>query len=146
MGRYEGQNDKRFGLVASAKDKILPAFGVKNDYMTTLRFRGGPWFNDPPNSVKSCCALNSVATEFSCQGLELDLPIVCWGDDLLWDDGWKTKKTTRRSKLKDPHMIRLNSYRVLLSRGRDGIIIFVPPLEKLDSTYKVLVKSGLKIL
>ena len=146
MGRYEGQNEKRFGLIASAKDKILPAFGVDNDYMTTLRFRGGPWFNDPPNSVKSCCAFNSVATEFQCQGLELDLPIVCWGDDLLWDDGWKIKKTTRRTKAKDPHTLRLNSYRVLLSRGRDGIIIFVPPLEKLDSTYKVLVKSGLKIL
>ena len=30
-GRYEGQTEKRFGLVASARDKILPAFGVKND-------------------------------------------------------------------------------------------------------------------
>ena len=146
MGRYEGQNEKRFGLIASSKSNILPAFGIDNDFMTTRRFRGGPWFNDPPNSVKSCCAFNSVATEFQCQGLELDLPIVCWDDDLLWDDGWKTKKTTRRSKVKDPHTLRLNSYRVLLSRGRDGIIIFVPPLEKLDSTHKVLVDSGLKIL
>ena len=111
--------------------------------MTTRRFRGGPWFNDPPNSVKSCCAFNSVATEFQCQGLELDLPIVCWDDDVLWNDGWKTKKTTRRSKVKDPHTIRLHSYFVLLSRGRDGIIIFVPPVEKLDPTYKVLVDSGL---
>lgn len=145
-GRYEGQNEKRFGIIASAKDKILPAFGVDNDFMTTRRFKGGPWFNDPPNSVASCCALNSVATEFQCQGLELDLPIVCWGDDLLWDDCWKTKKTTRRSKAKDPHTLRLNSYRVLLSRGRDGIIVFVPSLEKLDQTHKFLVDSGLKIL
>ena len=35
-GRYEGQNEKRFGLIASARDKILPAFGVDNDYMTTV--------------------------------------------------------------------------------------------------------------
>ena len=67
--------------------------------MNTLRFRGGPWFNDPPNSVKSCCAFNSVATEFQCQGLELDLPIVCWDDDVLWNDGWKTKKKTREVEI-----------------------------------------------
>ena len=52
----------------------------------------------------------------------------------------------RRSKAKDPHTLRLNSYRVLLSRGRDGIIVFVPSLEKLDQTHKFLVDSGLKIL
>jgi len=144
IGRYDGQNEKRFGLIASAKDKILPAFGIDNDFMTTRRFKGGPWFNDPPNSITSCCALNSVATEFQCQGLELDLPIVCWGDDLLWEDNWKT--FSKRSKAKDPHNLRLNSYRVLLSRGRDGMVIFVPPIKKLDSTYEFLVKCGLKIL
>ena len=144
IGRYEGQNEKRFGLIASARDKILPEFGIDNDFMTTRRFKGGPWFNDSPNSTTSCCALNSVATEFQCQGLELDLPIVCWGDDLLWEDNWKT--FSKRSKAKDPHTLRLNSYRVLLSRGRDGMVIFVPPIKKLDSTYEFLVKCGLKIL
>jgi len=144
IGRYEGQNEKRFGLIASARDKILPEFGIDNDFMTTRRFKGGPWFNDSPNSITSCCALNSVATEFQCQGLELDLPIVCWGDDLLWEDNWKT--FSKRSKAKDPHTLRLNSYRVLLSRGRDGMVIFVPPIKKLDSTYEFLVKCGLKIL
>ena len=142
IGRYYGQNEKRFGLLASARDKILPAFGIDNDFMTTRRFRGGPWFNDPPNSTASCCALNSVATEFQCQGLELDFPIVCWGDDLLWEDKWKT--FSKRSKAKDPHNLRLNSYRVLLSRGRDGMVIFVPSISKLDSTYEFLLKCGLK--
>ena len=123
---------------------IGPEFGIDNDFMTTRRFKGGPWFNDSPNSTTSCCALNSVATEFQCQGLELDLPIVCWGDDLLWEDNWKT--FSKRSKAKDPHTLRLNSYRVLLSRGRDGMVIFVPPIKKLDSTYEFLVKCGLKIL
>ena len=144
IGRYYGQTEKRFGLLASSKGKILPEFGINNDWMTTSRFRGGPWFNDPPNSLLSCCALSSVATEFQCQGLELDFPIVCWGDDLLWEDKWKTFST--RSKAKDPHNLRLNSYRVLLSRGRDGIIIFVPLIEKLDSTYEFLLKCGLKTI
>ena len=144
IGRYDGQYDKRFGLIASSKDKILPEFGIDNDYNTTKNIEPGPWFNDLPNSTASCCALNSVITEYQCQGLELDLPIVCWGDDLLWEDNWKTFSYHKGAK--DPHTLRLNSYRVLLSRGRDGMVIFVPPIKKLDSTYEFLVKCGLKIL
>ena len=139
--RYDNQNEKRFGLLASSNAKILPNYGVFNDWQSTRFLKIGPWYNDEPTSTQSCCALNSVATEFSCQGLELDMPIVCWGEDLIWNDGWKT--TTKRSKAKNPHLLRLNSYRVLLTRGRDGIMIYIPNEIKLDSTYKILVKSGL---
>ena len=144
IGRYDGQYDKRFGLIASSKDKILPEFGIHNDYNTTKNIKPGPWFNGLPNSTESCCALNSVITEYQCQGLELDFPIVCWGDDLRWEDNWKT--FSHHKGAKDPHNLRLNSYNVLLSRGRDGMVIFVPPIKKLDSTYEFLVKCGLKIL
>ncbi|MEO8196968.1 MAG: DNA/RNA helicase domain-containing protein, partial [Thermoanaerobaculia bacterium] len=37
-------------------------------------FRVGKWFNDGPQSARSCCHLDTVITEFQCQGLELDLP------------------------------------------------------------------------
>ncbi|WP_406533984.1 DNA/RNA helicase domain-containing protein [Methanobrevibacter sp.] len=33
----------------------------------------------------------------------------------------------------DNNIYRINSYRVLLTRGREGFIIFVPPTAKLDS-------------
>tara|TARA_B100000378_G_scaffold78354_1_gene61158 strand:+ start:90 stop:1928 length:1839 start_codon:yes stop_codon:yes gene_type:complete len=139
--RYDGQDEKRFGLIASSKAKILPKYGIQNDFMTTRRVRFGPWYSDEPSSEKSCCALNSTVTEFGCQGLELDMPIICWGEDLIWENNWKTFSKSRGQK--DPHMLRLNSYRVLLSRGRDGIIVFIPDTPELKPTYKILVESGL---
>jgi DUF2075 family protein len=124
--------------------------------------REGPWYNDPPSSFNSCCALRDVATEFSCQGLELDFPIVCWGNDFLWiDNQWKSpysknsdgvllqsviakKAKTNRSKAKDPHQLRVNSYRVLLTRGRDGFIIFVPNEIGMRSTFEALKGAGVR--
>ncbi|MBE3032418.1 MAG: DUF2075 domain-containing protein [Actinobacteria bacterium] len=36
--------------------------------------------------------------------------------------------------VRDPFQLRVNAYRVLLTRGRDGAVIFVPPLAELDAT------------
>ena len=76
--RYEGEDSKRYGLLASSKDKTLPRYGVLNDYYSMQRMKIGPWYIDPVTSERSCCSLRDVATEFQCQGLELDMPIVCW--------------------------------------------------------------------
>ncbi len=141
--RYQGQEDKRYGLLASSKAKNLPAWGIHNEYNYTKNMREGPWYNDPPSSFNSCCALRDVATEFSCQGLELDFPIVCWGNDFTWDGKWKSPPA-RRSKAKDPHQLRVNSYRVLLTRGRDGFIVFVPNEIGMRSTYEALVGAGVR--
>lgn len=140
--RYHHQSDKRYGLLASSRAKNLTQYNIPNDYKTTQRLKVGAWYIDPPDSPESCCALNAVATEFACQGLELDFPIVCWGDDLIWKDGtWVTK--SRQRQVRNPLRLRLNSYRVLLTRGRDGFVVFVPPDSKLDSTYEALRSAGL---
>lgn len=145
--RYQGQEDKRYGLLASSKAKNLPAWGIHNEYNYTKNMREGPWYNDPPGSFNSCCALRDVATEFSCQGLELDFPIVCWGNDFTWvENRWKTPKVTKLNKAKDPHQLRVNSYRVLLTRGRDGFIVFVPNEIGMRSTYEALVGAGVREL
>ncbi len=34
-------------------------------------------------------------------------------------------------------------YRVLLTRGRDGTVVFVPPLPELSETYGYLVAAGM---
>ncbi len=125
--RYAGNNNARFGLIASSKARNLPAHGIRNDYSFTKRLRIGPWFNDPVTSDRSCCRLDETATEFQIQGLELDLPLLCWGDDLWWDGLEWASRPSPRSRAKDPHQLRVNSYRVLLSRGRDGFVIFAPP-------------------
>ena len=141
--RYRDQEDKRFGLLASSKAKNLPKWGIHNEYNYTKNMREGPWYNDPPSSINSCCALRDVATEFSCQGLELDFPIICWGDDFVWDGFWKSPPA-KRSKAKNPHRLRVNSYRVLLTRGRDGFIIFIPLEIGMQSTYEALKMGGVK--
>ena len=108
--RYEGQEDKRFGLIASSKATNLEEYEIHVNFQYTKNLRVGEWYNDPPTSHWSCCELHDVATEFQCQGLELDYPIVGWGRDLRWvDDKWKTPRTTSRNQAKDPHRLRMNS-------------------------------------
>lgn len=141
--RYEGHPLKRYGLLASSKPSrsIVDELGVPRDFQTTKRLKFGPWYNDPPDSPLSCCQLTSAVTEFGCQGLELDIPIVCWGEDLRWEDaGWVATLLPRKAQ--DPFQLRINAYRVLLSRGRDGIVIWVPPIQKMQQTYQTLKRSG----
>lgn len=143
--RYQTQCDKRYGLLTSSRARNLTQYGINNDYMATQRLKVGAWYVDPPDSPLSCCALETVVTEFSSQGLELDFPIIAWGDDLLWRNGaWST--STRQKNVRNPLRLRLNSYRVLLTRGRDGWIVFVPPESKMDDTFERLQKSGLILL
>jgi hypothetical protein len=141
--RYAGNLDKRYGLLASSKAKNLDRYGVRNGFNFTKVLKEGPWYNDPPESRLSCCALHDVATEFACQGLELDFPIVSWGSDLVWNGSRWQSPPQPRSQARDPHTLRLNSYRVLLSRGRDGFVVFVPDEPQMNLTCDALRDAGL---
>jgi DUF2075 family protein len=146
LDRYTGELDKKYGYLASSKAKNLSKYGIPNEYQVTQNMKVGPWYNDEPNSQKSCCQFNDAATEFSCQGLELDFPIVGWGDDLIWNGKQWSSKPQPRSKAHNPHQLRVNSYRVLLSRGRDGFAIFIPNERTLDATYNALIAAGVHSL
>lgn len=125
LRRYDEAAEKRYGLLASSKARNLRAIGIDNEFQATRRLKVSTWFNAPPSDPRSGCQLSQPVTEFQCQGLELDMPIVCWGDDLGWEAGrWTSRRWTRAAR--DSHKLRLNSYRVLLTRGRDGVIVFVP--------------------
>ena len=52
----------------------------------------------------------------------------------------------RASHVKDPYRLRVNSYRVLLTRGRDAAVIFVPPDPLFDATAAWLQGHGVKVL
>ena len=144
--RYADEPDRRYGLLGSSKAKHLAEYGMSTAWMITKRFRTGPWYNDPASSPNSSCAMLETATEFSCQGLELDFAIVGWDDDLAWDGvQWQTSRRPHKAA-KDARQLRINSYRVLLTRGRDGMIIFVPPVSGLDATYDTLIASGARPL
>ncbi len=139
--RYVGDPGKRYGLLASSKARDLEFYGIRNDFYTTRSLKIGPWYNAAPDDPRSCCALTSTVTEFGCQGLELDFPLVCWGSDMLWDSGgWRTPMS--KINARNPRTLRLNSYRVLLTRGRDGLCIFVPPARRYEPTVRALLAAG----
>jgi hypothetical protein len=146
--RYADARFARYGLVASSKDKWLPQFGVDNTFQSTKQLRVGPWYNAEPSDPRSCCQLDSVATEFSSQGLELDCALLAWGSDLLWTGtDWSIEHAGKnRPPLKDPLTVRRNVYRVLLTRGRDGTVVFVPDDRRLDATFTRLLESGMRAL
>ncbi|PEA85999.1 DNA/RNA helicase domain-containing protein [Bacillus thuringiensis] len=84
-----------------------------------------------------CRALNYSSTEFQTQGLELDMTLVHWDDDLYLQNGtWKGQHY--QWGVEDPFQIKLNAYRVILTRGRDGTIIYIPPKTILDKTWNLL--------
>lgn len=146
--RYADDPKARFGLIASSRDRDLPAFGIPNDYPSTRLVKVGPWYGDDEDDYggASCRLLHTCLTEFGTQGLELDAALLAWGTDLIQEDGrWSSKRAARHlknAKVKNPHQLRLNTYRVLLTRGRDGTVIFVPPLGILDETYRYLRSAG----
>ncbi|WP_298830102.1 DNA/RNA helicase domain-containing protein [uncultured Planococcus sp.] len=144
--RYFEDQNKRYGLIASSRSKILPRFGVDTSFQGTSNVNIAKWFNEDPLNAESGCSLKTVATEFSCQGLELDFPIVSWGEDLVWKNGKWSSNNHRNPKAKDAHLLRINSYRVLLTRGRDGMIIYIPQDPQLDETYKLFKMMGLELM
>ena len=148
--RYADAKFARYGLVASSKDKWLPQFGVDNSYFGTRRVneRVGRWYNAEPSDAQSCCQLETVATEFSSQGLELDCALLAWGSDLLWSgDEWSIKHSGKtKVPLKDPLAVRKNVYRVLMTRGRDGTVVYVPEDPRMDGTFERLRAAGIREL
>ena len=145
--RFQGELSKRYGILASSKDRILPEYGINNGFQDTKRVKNARWYNEELGTPGSCCNMEEVVTEFGCQGLELDMAIVAWGNDFLWNGKeWELRKMRPRTPQIDPHQLRLNSYRVLLTRSREGIIIFVPPKPEFDQTEHALLAAGARIL
>jgi hypothetical protein len=147
--RYGESPRSRYGLVASSKDKLLLDWGVDNSFQTTKRLRAGPWFNQATAHPLSCCRLDTVATtEFAAQGLELDMALLAWGTDFVREHGVWTNRSARGTQgpVVDTLALRRNSYRVLLTRGRDGTVLFVPPVDALRETVLHLERSGIELL
>jgi DUF2075 family protein len=140
--KYRDLPDSRFGILMSSRDRDLKEFGVEQNRF----FRAGPWYADPESSPGSCRRLQEPATEFAAQGLELDHVLLVWGCDFVvnkrqWDNS--SAKKYRDRSVKDALQLRRNAYRVLLTRGREGIIICLPAgLTSLDETYQLLLDSG----
>ena len=114
------------------------------------------WFLADKDDVRSSFYLEDVATEYAVQGLELDWVCVCWDASLRrLNEEWGLYKFvgTKFQKRSKEHQRKylLNAYRVLLTRARQGLIIFVPEGDSTDKTrdpsfydgtYEYLVNCG----
>ena len=131
----KARGSERYGLVASSNAIRLKSEGifVKSDIDPTK------WFLNDKQDVRSSYALEDVATEFDIQGLELDWVGVCWDSNFYWDgQGWCVRqfKGSKWVSVKDLARAQYikNSYRVLLTRARQGMVIFMPHGSPKDPT------------
>lgn len=148
---YKDDPEARFGILASSRDNLLERYGIQNGFHATKQVRLGPWYSMGQERAESCRQLDKTVTEFGSQGLELTMALVCWGSDLIRVDGKWTSHLSRKYarggvKVRDPHQLRVNAYRVLMTRGRDGAVVYVPKDTLLDETYDYLCRAGFGML
>jgi hypothetical protein len=89
------------------------------------------WFLKEGLDIRSCNALEDVATEFDVQGLEVDWAAIAWDLNLIRQDGQWIARQFRGSGWNIVHRdlqkrYVQNAYRVLLTRARQGMVLFVP--------------------
>jgi hypothetical protein len=154
--RNRARGTERFGLVASSKAQRLKPHAID------IRVNVDPvhWFLNGKEDTRSSYYLEDAATEFQVQGLELDWACVTWDGDLRFtDSGWSFHdfRGDRWCNIvnSDNQRYLRNSYRVLLTRARQGMVIFVPPgdsgdptrsPEIYDSTFDYLTELGITAL
>lgn len=133
--RARARGSERFGLVASSKAQRLKPHAID------IRVEVNPvhWFLNGREDTRSSFYLEDAATEFQVQGLELDWACVTWDGDLRYNGGgWNYHdfRGDRWCNIQNPdnrNYLR-NAYRVLLTRARQGMVIFIPPGTSSDPT------------
>jgi hypothetical protein len=139
--RAVNRGSSRVGLAGSASAARLRVDGLEPSYDFHRFFDWEHWFLDGGQDVRSSSRLEVFATQFEIQGLELDWVCLCWGDDLVWKDGtWIGSRFNNREwkplTSSEKYRYLLNAYRVLLTRSRQGTVIYVPTGAPSDGTRK----------
>ena len=126
------------GLLTSSGAVRLVAEGVPPAPRSNELDAIAHWFLKPYTDYRSAGALETPLSEFGCQGLELDYVGLCWGGDLLWRNGWAPRTMAapnwREVSKEERRQHRINGYRVLLTRARAGLVIYVPRGDPEDGT------------
>jgi hypothetical protein len=133
--KKNAKGTERIGVVASSGGRRLRADGidVKNE------IEPANWFLNGKDDVRSSFYLEEIATEFDIQGLEIDFTCVAWDINLYHDNSGWNFQNFKGSKWQNINQdaaknYLLNSYRVLLTRARQGMIVFVPDVDNSDET------------
>jgi hypothetical protein len=132
---------RRSGLVCSAGARRLRADGIYPNFPHMEADTVANWFLAHWPDVRASDALEMPATQFACQGLELDYVGLCWGNDLIrrpGRQGWVARSFagTRWQEPRGEAAIayQINTYRVLLTRARYATVIWVPEGDIMDDT------------
>lgn len=133
--RNRARGSERFGLVASSGASRLKPEGIN----VHEKIDAPTWFLNGHDDVRSSYYMEDPATEFDIQGLELDWAGVCWDADFRSIDGkWQFHRFsgTRWQNVNDENRraYLTNAYRVLLTRARQGMIVYVPTGDVIDAT------------
>lgn len=125
--RAQSRGTERYGLIASSGAKRLRADGI--DVSADIKVE--KWFLKGKDDVNSSYFMELAATEFQIQGLEIDWAVVAWeADHRYTDDGFRYfvfSGSSWKNIRSDQEMRYLkNAYRVLLTRARQGLAIYVP--------------------
>jgi hypothetical protein len=154
--RHQARGSERFGLLASSGGHRLRPEGIH----VIAKIDAPTWFLNDRTDVRSSFYCEEVASEFDVQGLELDWAGVCWDADFRYSDSrwshlnfrgtrWQQVNATERQ------LYLKNAYRVILTRARQGMIIFVPQGSDedptrlpafYDQTFHFLQACGLRVL
>ena len=155
--KKSAKGTERPGMLATSRAQRLIPFAIDSSKgVNEVRY-----FLDGKQSNKSSYFLEDAASEFVCQGLELDYSLVCWDADVRYSRGtwqyynsqniqekgivWHNNRANKQEAK--------NAYRVLLTRARQGMVIFIPngnyppdetrKQEFYDGTYNYLKSLGI---
>ena len=154
--RDQARGSERFGLLASSGGHRLRPEGVH----VRSKMDAPTWFLNDRMDVRSSFYCEEVGTEFDVQGLELDWAGVCWDADYRYRNGRWLHLAFRGTcwqqvNVPERQLYLKNAYRVILTRARQGMIIFVPrgaaedptrPPEFYDQTFAFLQRCGLPVV
>lgn len=141
--RSQARGTERFGLVPSSGAQRLRPEGIH----IKAEIEPANWFLNPSTDVRSSYYLEDVASEFLVQGLELDWVGVCWDGDFHHNNqnwNYQSFKGTKWQCINDAsrRLYLKNASRVILTRARQGMILFVPKGDVSDRTRSPLFYDG----
>ena len=141
--KKSAKGSERTGVVASSGGIRLRPFGLN----VKAKIDAPIWFLNDKDDIRSSYFLEEVATEFDIQGLELDWTCVAWDGDLFYDNNqWNYRKFkgTKWQNINSNDITNylINSYRVLLTRARQGMVIYIPLGNNEDITRPTFMYDG----
>lgn len=133
--RKQAKGSERTGVIASSGARRLRPLGinVKN------KISAPNWFLNGKKDIRSSYFLEEIATEFDIQGLEIDWSCLAWGANFYIENKNWNFQNFKGSKWQNINqevskLYLKNTYRVLLTRARQGMVIYLPKGSEIDHT------------